>query len=112
MAKIVTEKRPIVVHVHSEEKGRYVAEKCAEHGWHYVIGFEPDMPEDISDLEKALNPPEPIKSKKVKPRRATAFGAARHWHFAGGASTPPLTKGMLRAPLEPQHKVPHAKGGA
>jgi hypothetical protein len=32
--------------------------------------------------------------------------------FAGGALTPPLTKGMLHAPLEPQYKVPHPKGGA
>ena len=30
---------------------------------------------------------------KVKPRPATAFGAAGHWPFAGGASNPPLTKG-------------------
>src|SRR5215470_7042516 len=27
-----------------------------------------------------------------------AFGAARHWRFAGGAFTPPLTKGMLTPP--------------
>src|SRR5713226_7024190 len=32
--------------------------------------------------------------------------------FAGGAFTPPLTKGMLHAPLEPQYKVPRPKGGA
>jgi len=35
----------------------------------------------------------------VKPHRATAFGAARHWRFAGGALTPLLTKGTL-SPLE------------
>jgi hypothetical protein len=73
----------------------------------------PEVPHNVS----AQRPCGPLKQtlgakKVVKPRRATAFGAARHWHFAGGASTPPLTKGMLRAPLEPQHKVPHPKGGA
>jgi len=31
--------------------------------------------------------------------------------FAGGALTPPLTKGMLRAPLETHHKVPPSKLG-
>ena len=28
--------------------------------------------------------------------------------FAGGALTPPLTRGMLSAPLDPQHMVPRA----
>jgi len=65
MAKLGTEKRPIIVRVHSEEKARYVAEKCTENGWQYIIGFETDKPEDISDLEKMLNPPIPIASKKV-----------------------------------------------
>ena len=65
MAKLGTKKRPIVVRVQKEERGRYVAERCAEHGWQYIIGFKPDKPEDISDLEKALNPPMPIQSHKV-----------------------------------------------
>jgi hypothetical protein len=65
MAKLGTEKRPIIVHVRTEERGRYVAEQCALRGWHYIIGFEPDKPEDISDLEKALNPPVPVQSEKV-----------------------------------------------
>jgi SWIM/SEC-C metal-binding protein len=65
MAKIGSEKKPIIVRVQTEERGRYVALKCTEHGWHYIIGLEPDKPEDISDLEKALNPPLPVQSEKV-----------------------------------------------
>ena len=64
-AKLGSEERPIIVRVHSEEKGRYVAEKCAENGWHYIIGFEPNEPEDISDLERLLNPILPHTSAKV-----------------------------------------------
>ena len=60
MAKLGSEKRPIIVRVHSDEKAKYVVEKCSEHGWHYIMGFEPDKPEDITDLEKLLNPPQPI----------------------------------------------------
>jgi hypothetical protein len=30
--QIGTEKRPIIARVHTDEKARYVAEKCAEHG--------------------------------------------------------------------------------
>jgi SWIM/SEC-C metal-binding protein len=65
MAKLGTEKRPIIVRVHSDERARYVAEKCTENGWIYIIGFETDKPEDISDLEKLLNPQKPAISKKV-----------------------------------------------
>jgi SWIM/SEC-C metal-binding protein len=65
MAKLGSEKRPIIARVHTEEKARYVAETCAEHGWHYIIGFELDKPEDISDLEKLLNPTRPTVSTKV-----------------------------------------------
>ena len=64
MAKLGSEKRPIVVRVPTDEKAKYVAEKCKENGWHYIIGFEPDKPEDLSDL-KLLNPPHLIKSEKI-----------------------------------------------
>jgi uncharacterized protein YecA (UPF0149 family) len=37
-----------------------MAKLGSENGWHFIIGFEPDQPEDISDLEKLLNPPVPI----------------------------------------------------
>jgi SWIM/SEC-C metal-binding protein len=65
MAKLGSKKRPIIARVHSEEKAQYVAETCDQNGWHYIIGFEPDKPEDISDLEKLLNPPQIVKSKKI-----------------------------------------------
>ncbi|HAM51467.1 MAG TPA: hypothetical protein DCP92_12545 [Nitrospiraceae bacterium] len=65
MAKLGSEKKPIIVHVQSEERAKYVAETSAAHGWHYIIGFEFDKPEDISDLEKALKRSEPIRSEKI-----------------------------------------------
>ncbi|MDD2759927.1 MAG: SEC-C metal-binding domain-containing protein [Methylomonas sp.] len=65
MAKLGTEKRPIIVRVQTEERGIYVAETCTKHGWHYIIGLEPDKQEDISDLEKMLNPTQPVTSEKT-----------------------------------------------
>ena len=60
MTKLGSEKRPVIVRVQDEDRAREIAEICSENGWHFIIGFEPDEPEDISDLEKLLNPPEPI----------------------------------------------------
>lgn len=57
MAKLGSEKKPVIVRVHTEAKAKYVAQTCTENGWHYIIGFEPpEVPEDISDLEKLLHP--------------------------------------------------------
>ncbi len=86
MAKLGSEKRPIIVRVHSEEKARYVAETCAEHGWHYIIGFEPDKPEDISDLEKMLNPTQPKRSVKIGRNEPCPCGSGKKYKKCCGAS--------------------------
>lgn len=59
-AKLGTEKRPAVVHVQTEERSREVAAQFVENGWKYIIGIEPDKPEDISDLEILLSKPETV----------------------------------------------------
>ncbi len=57
MAKLGSEKRPLVLRVQSFERGQEVAALCGEHGAQFVMGVETDKPEDISDLERFLNPP-------------------------------------------------------
>lgn len=46
--------------------------------WHYAIGFEMVRPEDISDLERALNPPEQLISQKVGTNAPCPCGAGRN----------------------------------
>jgi len=55
MAKLGTEKKPAIVRVQTEERAKEIASICAEHGWQFIIGFEPDKPEDVSDVDKLLN---------------------------------------------------------
>jgi SWIM/SEC-C metal-binding protein len=86
MAKLGSEKRPIVVRVHTDEKARYVAEKCSENGWHYIIGFEPDKPEDISDLEKLLNPRQVVRSEKIGRNDPCPCGSGRKYKKCCGAN--------------------------
>jgi SWIM/SEC-C metal-binding protein len=89
MAKLGTGKKPITVRVQTEDRGRYVAQRCAERGWHYIIGFEPDEPEDISDLEMALNPPIPMQSEKVGRNDACPCGSGKKYKKCCGASVLP-----------------------
>ena len=86
MAKLGTEKRPIIVRVHTEERARYVAETCAAHGLHYIIGFEMDKPEDISDLERALNPQQPPVSQKVGRNDPCSCGSGKKFKKCCGAT--------------------------
>jgi SWIM/SEC-C metal-binding protein len=85
MAKLGTEKRPIIVRVRTDEKARYVAEQCTKHGWHYIIGFEPDKPEDISDLEKMLNPTNTAVSNKVGRNDPCPCGSGKKYKKCCGA---------------------------
>ncbi len=85
MAKLGTKKRPIIVRVHSQEKANYVAEKCAENGWQYIIGFETDESEDITDLEKMLSPPNPVSSKKVGRNEPCQCGSGKKYKKCCGS---------------------------
>jgi SWIM/SEC-C metal-binding protein len=60
MARIGTEKRPAILRVQTEKRFAEIADSCRREGIHFIIDLEPDEPEDISDLDRALNPPAPI----------------------------------------------------
>ena len=79
MAKLGSAEKPIIVRVVTEERARYVAQECAAHGWHYIIGFEPDQEEDISDLEKALHPSEPFRATKIERNSPCPCGSGRKY---------------------------------
>ena len=80
MAKLGAEKRPVVVRVHTDEKAKYVADTCMENGWHYIIGFDSDKPEDISDLEKLLHPDlQQAKSTKINRNSPCPCGSGKKY---------------------------------
>ena len=87
MAKLGTTKRPIIVHVNTDETAQYVAEKCNEHGWIYIIGFEMDKPEDISDLEKMLNPIKPATSEKINRNALCPCGSGKKYKKCCGSNS-------------------------
>jgi len=45
------------------ERAEEIITLCNERGWKVTIGIEPDKPEDISDIERLLNPPAPIRAE-------------------------------------------------
>jgi SWIM/SEC-C metal-binding protein len=63
-AKLGTEKNPAVVHVRTQKRFKEVTAVFKEKGWQYKIELEPDKPEDVADLERLLNPPQPQRVEK------------------------------------------------
>jgi len=58
-ARLGTKRKPAVVTVQSEERGKEVAAIFQEKGWEHKIEIKPDEPEDISALEMLQNWPKP-----------------------------------------------------
>ena len=56
MAKLGSNKRPAIVHVQTQTRAEEILSISKEHGWKVIVGIEPDKPEDISDIERLLNP--------------------------------------------------------
>ncbi len=63
MAKLGTAKCPAIVRVQSSERAEKILSICNKHGWQVIVGIEPDKPEDISDVERLLHPPEPVRGQ-------------------------------------------------
>ncbi len=68
MAKLGSKKRPAIVRVQTQERATEMASLCVERGWHYIVGIEPFEAEDVSDIDRLLNPPVPVRVE-AKPRR-------------------------------------------
>lgn len=60
MANLGTRKNPAIVRVQTVERAEEVADFCNEHGITFILGVEPDKPEDITDIDRALHPPQPV----------------------------------------------------
>lgn len=68
MAKLGDSGRPAVVRVQTLEKAEEVLSLCNQHNWKVIVGIEPDQPEDISDVERLLNPQESAKARSIAGR--------------------------------------------
>ncbi len=86
-AKLGTKKRPAVVHVQTEERMKEVVSLFEKNGWTFVMGIEPDKPEDISDLEILLNTPKPVKAeKKIGRNDPCSCGSGKKYKKCCGAA--------------------------
>lgn len=86
MARLGTTKKPAIVRVQTELRAGEIASTFRKNGWKFILGIEPDKPEDISDLERLLNPPAPIKSEKVRRNDPCPCGSEKKFKKCCGGS--------------------------
>jgi SWIM/SEC-C metal-binding protein len=85
-AKLGTEKNPAVVTVQTEKRLKEVTAQFKEKGWKYTIELEPDKPEDITQLEILLNPPQPkIAEKKIGRNDPCSCGSGKKYKKCCGS---------------------------
>src|SRR4051812_20645776 len=68
VARLGSKTLPAIIRVQTLERAREVAALCSANRIHYIIGFEPEKPEDVTDLERALNAEKPM-TAALKPGR-------------------------------------------
>ncbi len=91
MASIGTKKNPAVVRVHTPERAQRVLDFCVEHEVVVIVGIEPDKPEDLSDVERALLARQPARSTPKLGRNAPCpCGSGKKSKKCCGTTTPRL----------------------
>ncbi|MDP2981838.1 MAG: SEC-C metal-binding domain-containing protein [Candidatus Latescibacter sp.] len=54
MTKLGTNKKPAIVRVQTEARAQEIIAICEQNGWIFIVGIEPDKPEDISHVVKLM----------------------------------------------------------
>jgi len=72
MVKLGTKQRPAIVRVQTEARAKEIVSIFNECGWQFILGIEPDKPENISDLKRLLKSKQAPKAKKVDNQIASA----------------------------------------
>lgn len=62
MRKLGTSGHPAIVRVQTQARAAEIISLCELHDWKVIVGVEPNKEEDISDVNRLANPPEPIRS--------------------------------------------------
>ena len=86
MSRLGSTARPAVVRVQTEVAAQAILARCNAHGWHVIVGIEPDQPEDTTDLDRLLNPVEPVRAAPTPGRNEPCFcGSGKKYKKCHGA---------------------------
>lgn len=79
MSKLGSKEKPAIVKVRNQERAMEIMDICNSRGWQVIIGIEPSNDEDISDVERLLNPPKPAVSQKIDRNAPCPCGSGKKY---------------------------------
>lgn len=79
MKKLGSKEKPAIVKVQTQERAQEILALCDSKGWQVIVGIEPGKNEDISDVERLLNPPKPLVSKKIDRNSPCPCGSGKKY---------------------------------
>lgn len=91
MASVGTRKKPAVVRVQTPQRAQRVLELCNEDDIVVIVGVEPDKPEDLSDIERAILARQPTpRSPKIGRNDSCPCGSGKKFKKCCDGVTPRL----------------------
>lgn len=85
-AGVGSRRRPAVVRVHTPERALEIVALCQDRGIHCIAGVEPEQPEDVSDVERALGVSLVLSAEQKVGRNAPCpCGSGRKWKKCCGS---------------------------
>ena len=86
MVKLGSKANPLILRVADESKAEQIAEIGFEKDWNFILGIEPDQEEDLSDLERKLNPPVRHEVRKIGRNKPCTCGSGKKFKKCCGAN--------------------------
>ena len=86
MAKKGSKKNPLILRVADESRVESITELCYKNDWRFILGIEPDQEEDLSDLERKLNPRVPHEATKMGRNEPCTCGSGKKFKKCCGAN--------------------------
>jgi len=77
MVKLGSKANPLILRVADESKAEQIAEIGFEKDWQFILGIEPDQEEDLTDLERKLNPPVRHEVRKIGRNEPCTCGSGK-----------------------------------
>lgn len=89
MAKLGSKKNPLRLRVADDSRIALIADICYQNDWQFILGIEPDQKEDLSDLERKLDPPVRHEVRKTGRNEPCTCGSGKKFKKCCGANVRP-----------------------
>ena len=86
MVKSGSKGSPLILRIVDESKAEQIVEICFKKDWQFILGIESDQEEDLTDLERKINPPVRHEVRKIGRNEPCTCGSGKKFKKCCGAN--------------------------